>query len=325
MAEIRWGIIGCGNVTEVKSGPAFNKVAHSKLVAVMRRDAAKAADYARRHGVPKWYSNADDLINDTDVNAIYIATPPDAHEAYTLAAIQAGKSVYVEKPMALHASSAQVMMNAAQKGGVKLSVAHYRRQQPDFKKIKELLAQKVIGDVVWVDMRFLQPHKAEMMGNDGNFWRVNPQISGGGIFHDLAPHGLDLMLYFFGAPLEAKGLAFNQGKHYQADDVVSGTALLPHNILFRGLWHFNAPAKEKEDVCEIRGTQGTIKFSVFGPQVLEITTGNTTSTITFEPPQHVQQPMIEKVVAYFIGEGENPCSALDGVQVMQWIDAFTQK
>ena len=76
MEEIKWGIIGCGDVTEVKSAPAFNKVPHSSLVAVMRRDAAKAQDYALRHGVPKWYINAEQLINDPEINAIYIATPP---------------------------------------------------------------------------------------------------------------------------------------------------------------------------------------------------------------------------------------------------------
>mgnify|MGYP003576653202 CR=1 FL=1 len=325
MAQIRWGIIGCGNVTEVKSGPAFNKVADSKLVAVMRRDAAKAADYAQRHGVPKWYSNAQDLIDDADVNPIYIATPPDSHETYTLAAIKAGKPVYVEKPMALHAASAKAMMEAAQKATVKLTVAHYRRQQPYFKKVKELLDAKSIGEVLWIDLRFIQPHRTEMMGNDNNFWRINPSISGGGIFHDLAPHQLDLMRHFFGAPHAAKGISYNHGNHYNADDVVSGTALLPNNIIFRGLWHFNAPEKAKEDVCEIWGTKGKLRFSVFGPQVIELVSDDETNTFTFEPPQHVQQPMIEKVVAYFNGKGENPCSAAEGVQVMQWMDDFTRK
>ena len=77
--NILWGIIGCGNVTELKSGPAFNKVPDSKLIAVMRRDREKAEDYAERHKVPKWYDDADKLINDTEVNAIYIATPPSSH------------------------------------------------------------------------------------------------------------------------------------------------------------------------------------------------------------------------------------------------------
>ncbi|MFH1000128.1 MAG: Gfo/Idh/MocA family oxidoreductase, partial [Bacteroidota bacterium] len=101
MKEIKWGILGCGNVTEVKSGPAFQQIKGSEIVAVMRRDAAKAADYALRHGVNIWYSNAEELIADEKVNAVYIATPPDTHAFYTLKALEAGKTVYVEKPMAI--------------------------------------------------------------------------------------------------------------------------------------------------------------------------------------------------------------------------------
>src|SRR5690606_38448319 len=124
MNTINWGIIGCGDVTEKKSGPAFNKVNNSKLVAVMRRDPVKAEDYARRHGVSKWYSDATQLINDPEVNAIYIATPPDSHEQYTLEALRAGKPVYVEKPMTLSRESAELMASAAAETNVKLTVAH---------------------------------------------------------------------------------------------------------------------------------------------------------------------------------------------------------
>src|SRR5947208_1614148 len=145
MDQINWGIIGCGDVTEVKSGPAFNKVPNSKLVAVMRRDAEKAKDYAKRHGVEKWYSNADELIQDAGVNAIYVATPPLNHEEYAVKAMQAGKPVYVEKPMAINAEAAERIVKAATETGVKISIAHYRRQQPWFLKVTELLQQKAIG------------------------------------------------------------------------------------------------------------------------------------------------------------------------------------
>ena len=154
MNKINWGIIGCGDVTEIKSGPAFNKVKNSSLIAVMRRDAAKAKDYAQRHNVPKWYADADSLINDPDVNAIYIATPPSSHEQYTIAALNAGKPVYVEKPMAVNAAAAKNMMNVAKEKNIKLVVAHYRREQPMFKKIKQLLAEKNIGEICLARMEF---------------------------------------------------------------------------------------------------------------------------------------------------------------------------
>ena len=134
MKKINWGIIGCGDVTEIKSGPAFNKVNNSSLVAVMRRDTEKAKDYARRHNIPRWYDDANRLINDPGVNAVYIATPPSSHEEYALAAIHAGKPVYLEKPMALNYQSAVIIANTAAGKNIKLVVAHYRRAQPLFKK-----------------------------------------------------------------------------------------------------------------------------------------------------------------------------------------------
>ena len=150
MKQINWGIIGCGDVTEIKSGPAFNKVPNSRLVAVMRRDGAKAADYAQRHNVPRWYNDAGKLISDPEVNAIYIATPPGSHEEYALAAMGSGKPVYIEKPMAVNAAAAQHIADAVTSKNSKASVAHYRREQPLFKKIKELLAEKIIGEVLLV-------------------------------------------------------------------------------------------------------------------------------------------------------------------------------
>lgn len=326
MQNIKWGIIGCGDVTEVKSGPAFNKVPNSALVAVMRRNAAKAADYALRHGVPRWYSNADDLINDPDVNAVYIATPPSSHEEYSIAALQAGKPVYIEKPITLTAASAKKILNAVQQTGIKASVAHYRRQQPYFQKIKSLIDGGAIGSVRFVHMRYCNPPLTEaQLQKEGYAWRVNPALSGGGLFHDLAPHGLDLMYYFFGKAERVQGIATNQGQGYAADDLVTGTMQFQNSVVFNGLWCFAVAPGTEEDYCEVRGEAGTLKFSVFGTPKIELTVNGNTETILFEPLQHVQHPMIAAVVQYFLGAGTNPCSVADGLQVMEWMDAFTTK
>ncbi len=318
---INWGIIGCGDVTEVKSGPAFSNVPRSKLVAVMRRNAAKAEDYAKRHQVPKWYSDAPALINDPAVNAVYIATPPLQHEEYAVQALRAGKPVYVEKPMASTAVAAERMMNAANETGVKLSVAHYRRQQPLFLKIKSLLKEKAVGDVRLVNLQFLQPHNSTVIAQTEDAWRTNPAISGGGLFHDLAPHQLDLMLYFFGRPVKANGMSLNASQLYDADDTVTGQVLFPGNVLFNGSWCFTA--SQKKDSCEIIGSEGTLCFSVFEQQPVVLLKDGHETLFEFEKLQHVQQPMIENVVAYFLGFADNPCSAEEGLEVMKMIEAFT--
>lgn len=322
MEEINWGIIGCGDVTEIKSGPAFNKVPNSKLIAVMRRDAEKAKDYAIRHQVPKWYTNADDLINDPTINAIYIATPPSSHAEYALKAIAAGKPVYVEKPMALSYNDGKQMVNAANASGVKLVIAHYRREQPFFLKIKSLLDQNSIGKVRLVNLNFLQPSNNDVIAKSTVNWRIDPSISGGGLFHDMAPHQLDLMLYFFGDVERCAGLSTSTTKSL-TDDLVIGQIHFKNNIIFNGTWCFNVPKADTTDQCDIYGENGKITFPIFGNQ-LTLTRNGETSIFEAQPLAHVQQPMIAKVVNYFLGNGENPCDGETALETMKLLDAFTQ-
>lgn len=325
MDTIKWGIIGCGEVTEMKSGPAFNKVKNSSLVAVMRRDAEKAKDYAKRHNVPKWYSDADEIINDPEINAIYIATPPVYHEQYTINALKAGKFVYVEKPMALNAHAAKRMEIAQKHYHGKLAIAHYRREHPFFKKIKNLLEEKTIGDIKFVRLEFFRKGlTADKLAISRNAWRVDPSTAGGGLFYDLAPHQLDLMQYLFGEPEKAIGFSVNQSKIYNADDCTIGSILFKSNILFNGIWCFDHHGESK-DYCEITGSRGTIEFSVFGKQSVTIRKGELTETLSFETPIHVQQPLIQKVVEYFLGISENPSTATNGVSVMKLMGEMTNK
>jgi len=320
---INWGIIGCGDVTEVKSGPAFNKVPNSKLVAVMRRNAEKARDYAQRHDVEKWYDDADDLINDPEVNAIYVATPPLNHEEFAVKAMKAGKPVYLEKPMAIDAIASQRIEQVALETGVKISIAHYRRQQPLFLMIKKLLQEKAIGDVQLVDLNLLQPHQSDMITKTETNWRIDPSISGGGLFYDLAPHQLDLMYYFFGKPANVSGMSLNASGYYNVDDTTKGQIVFENNVLFNGTWSFSST--ERIDRCEIVGSEGKISFSVFDHNPLIIESNGNQTSISFDKLQHVQQPMIQKVVEYFLDQSPNPCSASEGVQVMKMMDAMVNK
>jgi predicted dehydrogenase len=326
MQKINWGIIGCGDVTEMKSGPAFNKVKDSSLVAVMRRDEVKAKDYAERHHVAKWYADANALINDQEVNAVYIATPPAFHEEYAIAAFDAGKPVYIEKPMALDFLSASNIITAAKEKNVKLSVAHYRREQPFFKKIQQLLADKIIGEVRFAKLEFYKRSLTKEELKDPKVaWRVTPSIAGGGLFHDLAPHQLDLMYYFFGEIDKASGYAFNQAGLYEADDIVSGNILFKSGVIFNGLWCFNVATENEKDMCEIIGSEGKISFAVFEHEKIVVTKNGKEHIIPFEPLKHVQQPMIQQVVSYFLGNGPNPCSGEDGAMAMWLMEQFTGK
>jgi predicted dehydrogenase len=318
MEKICWGIIGCGNVTEVKSGPAFNKVEHSSLVAVSRRDPEKLADYVNRHQVPMSYTNALDLIQSEKINAIYIATPPDVREGYAMEAMQLGKPVYLEKPMALNLAACKRLKAASEKLGVKLSVAHYRRNLPLFMEVKNILDQDLIGAVKEVQITMLK--KTDKAAKDPSNWRVDPSIAGGGYFYDLAPHQIDLVFYFFGKPRSFSGTSTNKAGLYKAEDFVQGTIELENGIVCKGLWDFSINGEEKDEFLII-GEKGTIRFPVFG-LFIEVEINGNTNTIHFEAPKHNQQNHIQAVVNYFLDKGKNPCSAEDAILSMEVMEAF---
>lgn len=322
MSDINWGIIGCGDVTEIKSGPAFNKVDGSNLVAVMRRDAAKAEDYAMRHKVSQWYSNADRMMDEAGIDAVYIATPPVNHLAYTLNALNRGLNVYVEKPVTLNAAEARQIAEVLQQSKGRLTVAHYRRAVPMFLHIKQLLDTKAIGDIRTVQIRMWQSAKPQLVASVANNWRVQPELSGGGYFHDLAPHQLDLMLYYFGEPAAYQGYSLNQSGVNPADDHVCGQIVFKNSVVVNGSWCFNVAESEAVDSCEIIGTKGKISFPFFGNKV-NWHNGADEQSITFDHPSHIEQPMIERVVAYLNNKQPNPCSIEEAITVMDMIDAFS--
>lgn len=318
MESIQWGIIGCGNVTEVKSGPAFNKVAHSTLVGVHRRNADKLIDYAKRHGVPMTFFNAKELIESHKIDALYIATPPDVREDYAMQAMQLGKPVYLEKPMALNLAACIRLRDASERLGVKLSVAHYRRNLPLFMEVKKILEEDVIGEVKEVQITMLK--RTNKAADDPSNWRVDPSIAGGGYFYDLAPHQIDLVFYFFGKPRSFSGTSTNKAGLYKAEDFVQGTIELENGIVCKGLWDFSINGEEKDEFLII-GKKGTIRFPVFG-LFIEVEINGNTNTIHFEAPKHNQQNHIQAVVNYFLDKGENPCSAEDAILSMEVMESF---
>lgn len=304
MKTIRWGIIGCGDVTEVKSGPALQKAENSELVAVMRRDKNKAEDYAQRHKVAKWYSNADELINDPDVDAVYIATPPDSHMEYTLRVAKAGKPVYVEKPMARSHAECKKMIQACTKANVPLFTAYYRRSLPRFLKVREFLIDQKIGKVSHVRVVLSQPPYDWDYDPENPVWRVMPNIAGGGYFVDLASHTLDLLDFYFGPIKSATGIAANQTRMYPAEDVVSANFQFESGILGAGIWCFNAAYSE--DRVEIIGSKGKITFSTFSHEPVVIYYGKKKKSFKIKHPAHIQQPHIQSVVDELNKTGKCP-------------------
>ena len=304
MKEVKWGIIGVGDVTEVKSGPAFNKVPNSKIVNVMRRDLEKVKDYAKRQGISKFTNNADDLLNDDEVNAVYIATPPSSHAEYTIKAAEAGKHVYVEKPMATTYGECRNMIESCKSNRVKLFVAYYRRRLDYFNKVKELLDKDTIGDIKFVDIKLLFPPNEDDFNKEHLPWRVIKKIAGGGHFYDLASHQFDFLDYIFGPVKSVSGNSSNQLGLYKVEDIVSASFLLDRNIIGSGIWCFTIPENEKLDKTEIIGSKGKITFSFFNPTPIELHKNGSVESFEISYPQHVQQQLIETVVNDILGKGK---------------------
>ena len=283
--NINWGIIGCGNVTEVKSGPAYQKVEGFELKAVMRRNRKELIDYAERHSVEKYYTDADLLINDDEIGAIYIATPPDSHLEYALKVAKAGKPCCIEKPMAPSYEECIEITRAFESEKVPLFVAYYRRSLPRFLKVKEWIDHKCIGEVRHINWNYSCPPKEiDLLGTYN--WRTDAKIAKAGYFDDLASHGLDLFNYYFGTVRTANGISANQLGLYTANDVVTGSWIYESGIIGSGSWNFGS--YHYEDEVQIIGSKGTIRFSVFKNNAIELDSETKQEKVFIEHPEHIQ-------------------------------------
>ena len=320
MKQVNWGIIGCGKVTEMKSGPAFNQVKGSCLVAVMRRNTEKARDYARSHGVPSWYDDAEKLISAPEVNTVYIATPPSSHAEYAIKAANAGKHVYVEKPMALNQGECQKMITASDRAGKGLFVAYYRRSLPYFKEIKKLVDTGVIGDCRLVNLTLLRTAPKEKPDPEHLPWRYDPSVSGGGLFVDLGSHQLDLLDFLFGPISTVSAAVGNQTGLYPAEDIVCASFSFESGILGSGVWCFSVSEGCESDRIEIIGSKGQIAFSTFDfkPVTLEILGEKT--IFNFSNPPHIQEYLIQSVVDECLGRGTCPSTGISAARTNRVMD-----
>ena len=290
--NIRWGIIGCGNVTELKSGPAYQKTVGFELIAVMRRSPGMAKDYAERHGVEKYYTDADALINDPDVDAVYIATPPDTHKLFGLKVASVKKPCCIEKPLSANYIDSLTIYNAFNATKTPLFVAYYRRTLPRFLKLKSWIDEGKVGTVRHIQWQLCKVTSEQDLSGEYN-WRTDAKVAPGGYFDDLASHGLDLFCSFFGKISEAAGVSLNQQKLYTAKDAVTRHWLHDNNITGMGNWNFGSD--KSEDKVTIYGSLGTIQFSVFDEQPIQLRSDKVNETLNISHPENVQLHHVEQM------------------------------
>lgn len=317
---IHWGIIGAGNVCEKKSGPAFYKIENSALSAVMRRDEDKAKDFADRHHVPKYYTDATSLINDPEIDAVYVATPPNSHKDYAIRVMESGKPVYVEKPMAMNYEECVEMIKVSEKTNQKLFVAFYRRALPYFLKVKSLIEEGNIGQVLTVQVTHFTRAKATDYKQEEHTWRVDKNIAGEGYFYDLAPHTLDILDFLMGEIEEAKGFSCNSGGLYEVKDTISAILKFKSGVIGTGLWCFVSDEKAVQDTIQITGSKGKIIFNTFAFKPIIVENDINIETYNILPPEHIQQPLIQTIIDELGGIGKCPSTGISGARTARVMD-----
>ena len=314
MKQIGWGFIGCGEVTEKKSGPAFNEVPGSSVVAVMSRNEAKAKSYAKRHNIKRWYTDPQELIDDPNVNAVYIATPPSSHATFAIMAMKAGKPVYIEKPLAASYEDCARINRISEITGVPCFVAYYRRYLPYFQKVKSIINSGTIGTIVNVQIRFSVPPR----DTHNVPWRLQPDIAGGGYFYDLAPHQLDLLQDIFGVITRAHGYCSNRAHLYKAEDSISASFFFENCLPGSGSWCFVGHQSAKEDCIEVIGDKGMLSFSVYNYDPIQLVTSAGRTNIVVPNPSYVQLPIIRSVIEHLQGIGVCQCTSVSATPV-NWV------
>ena len=306
---IRWGMVGTGDVTEVKSGPGFYKAKNSALYAVTNRTFEKAADYARRHNVEKVYVNIDQMIADKNIDAIYIATPPASHKEYAIKCAEAKIPCYIEKPITMTYAEHLELVQTFEKNNTKAFAAYYRRGQERFKKVKALIESGIIGDIRFVHTTLYRQASEQEKLNQS--WRVHPQISGGGIFMDVGVHQLDILNFLLGAIEDVKVFCANKGGFYAPEDTISAAFKFKNGVQMTADWCFVAGVSKDE--IEIVGSDGRITLSCFGVDPVILDTANKKEAFSFSPPDHVHQPLIQTIVDELNGEGRCPSTLKDAL------------
>ena len=317
MKPIGFGIIGCGDVTEKKSGPAFQKAEGCRLVSVMRRDPVKLEDYARRHGVGKYSTNYLDLLTDPEIDAVYIATPPHMHLYYTLEAARHGKAVYVEKPMALSSAQCREMIAACRAYKVPLFVAYYRRGQEKFKGVKSLLKERAIGQVRSFAYSYACPAPAF---NPNRAWLMNKEEAGGGLLYDIGSHMVDTLLFALGDVELVSGISANVAHAYDVNDVSSGFIRFKSSV--QGTLQMSFHSAENIDQATIYGSSGSLRFSIMDMEPIVLRRNGAEERIAFDPLEHVQLPWIQRMVRILQGLEQGDTTGEYGLRTQEILEAF---
>ena len=316
--HLRWGLVGYGSLADKRVAAALQDADRSTLAGVWGRDYDKTQVFAARHNIPGAHETLDALIQ-SDIDAVYVCTPPDSHAEYSLPAMAAGKHALVEKPMAASVAECESMINAARDKGVTLGVAYYRRAYPKMQRIKQLIDDAVLGTPTWVNIAahsWFNPNE-----DDAQYWRVQKARSGGGgAVADIGVHRLDLLQYWLGNCSVKYRHLQHLTQPYEVEDGSSVVLELANGAPVHAYFAWNS--QTWMDRFEIVGTEGKIIAEPLDGAPLTVIRGREREELQIDPPANAHLPCVQD----FVDAGQQNraplCDGAAGLETNRLLEAI---
>ena len=316
MNQVRWGIIGCGDVVRKRVARAIIDEPRSELVAACRRNQAELRDFCKSFSVDRAFANADELIADPDIDAVYIATPVRDHMPQSVAAAAAGKHVLVEKPMAISVAECELMIGACRDARVKLGVAYYRRFYPLVHRMRELLETGAIGTPLAVSAVTTTP--MDMKPGEDGYWRAVPADGGGGALMDVGSHRINIFLHLFGKIAEIKAICKTIAADYQAEDTATLLFHFQSGAIGTLQCHFGCA---DPDEFAITGTRGRLAARPLNGDELIVEIGDGRRIEKHPPVENLCGPLVADFVSAIVEDLDPRVTGEEGRETneaIQW-------
>jgi predicted dehydrogenase len=316
---VRWGLIGCGDIADKRVAPALVKSPGSSLHAVARAHASLAADFARRHGARRWHADWRELLQDPDVDAVYVATPVSLHVEQAVAAADAGKHILCEKPMALDASECERMISAARQNGVRLGVAYYRHHYPVVSRLRDLVTSGELGQPVHAVAEAFE--RFDPPADHPRAWLLKKALAGGGPMADFGCHRIEVLLDLLGPIERALGFTANvRFKNREVEDTC--TAHLAFRSGAQAVVTVTHAASERRDRLSIFGTEGSAHVDELNAGLLRIVSPHGVDEESHPPHANLHQPLVEEFLAAIRENREPAVTGQIGLEVARIVEAI---
>ncbi|HVF28831.1 MAG TPA: Gfo/Idh/MocA family oxidoreductase [Pyrinomonadaceae bacterium] len=316
MRKLRWGLIGCGDISRRRVAPALCDLADCELVAVSRARFSEAEAFAREFGARKWFEDWRELVADSEIDAVYIATPVRPHAAQTIAAAKAGKHVLCEKPMAMNTAECDEMIAACRANGVHLGVAYYRRFYPVVERVKSILESGEIGTPViaqinafeWFDPPPDHPRR----------WLLSKEESGGGPMMDFGCHRVEVLTNLLGSIRATSG--FNSNVLFRREVEDTSIAIFEFESGARGTLSITHASREPQDTLDIFGSKGSLHVGVLNKGEVRIRVGDAERVESHPPHANMHLPLIADFTEAVLNNREPAVDGAAGREVAKIIE-----